>query len=89
MSDYSPQGLQSHTRDHPCSERGGAKVQVQGAVAMKRVRNQSWLCGEIVRSVHEEFHMLKSKQGIGQLEGPLLTQLPNLLRKDVCYAATA
>ena len=27
-SDYSPQGQQDHTRDHPCCERGGAEVQV-------------------------------------------------------------
>jgi len=88
-SDYSPQGQQGHTRDHLCCECGGAKVQVQGAVAMKGVQNQSWLCGETVRSVYEEFHLWKGKQGIGQHEGLPVTKLPSLFPKDVCYAATA
>ena len=74
---FSPQGQQGHTRDRLCCERGGAKVQVYGAVAMKGVRNQSWLCGETVRSVHEEFHLWKGKQGIGQHERPPVTQLSN------------
>jgi len=61
------------SRKGSCCEHGGANVQVQGAVAMKGVQNQSWLCWKTVRSVHEEFNLWKGKQGIGQLEGLLVT----------------